>query len=150
MEAFVYRDSVGTVHRFWLDYREERGPNGVRSWIFDIWRVSQLVCGESPYHARFDEVDGDTVQSAMLDNNGNQWAMRIGLSEAIFDEAHRRLGRRIVASRKWVEGAGEWRTPQADRMWKRFEKAGLAKYARQAGRYVYISPRATPSAENLK
>lgn len=142
LEAFSYEDDNGGKHDFWLDF-EPSVLNSPPCWYLSVWPTPQVVLGTSPYQARFDLLAPDTIQSSSLENNGNAWAKGVGLSEAVFEEVSRRVGKKIVSSRPWVAGAGEWRTPKAERMWKRFERDGRARYDDSSRRFHYI-PREQP------
>lgn len=137
MEQFQYTDTNGESHQFWLDCGVSQ-LLGRQCWDFDVWPTPEPTLGSAPYQARFESLDEATVQSTSVSNNDNDWAKRIQLSEAVFNEAKRIIGRRIVSSRDFVPGEGEWRTTLATRMWQRFKRNGLARYNASEGRFEFL------------
>src|SRR5258708_4118664 len=95
---FEYRDSSGVPRRFFL--QEERGSSdGSPTIAISIWQNPSIVIGTSSYHARFKYLDGTTVSVDWVGNNENEWAKRIGLSEAVFTYVARHYAVTIVSSR---------------------------------------------------
>lgn len=125
MEDLKYIDSHNVAHHFFLVCEEDM-EDGRPSWHLSVWPTPEQRLGTAPYFARFDQLEDGRLQSAVLDNNGNGWARGVELSEAVFGYVAQRTGKTIISSRPFVAGGGEWRTPAADSMWRRFLRTGHA------------------------
>ena len=130
-------DADGAQHTFFYEVNVEL--NHPRKWHFHVWRTDPPRTQEDCYQATFEELDDSTVQSTLLHNFG-QWGRRKGISESLFDEAFRSLGRQIVSSRRWVDGTAERQSDLARRMWERFVANGRARFDAERQRYVYLPP----------
>ena len=100
-----------------------------------LYRVQDPASADF-YEGRFCALGVDRVQSVMLDAHTLRGQ---GVSEALFEVVVADLRRTLVSSRK--EGTGEedeWRSADAEKMWKRFVAKGLAKYDQAEGRYVFV------------
>jgi hypothetical protein len=139
MEPFNFVGTDGRRYVFWLECGEDY-LYGRRAWYFEIWPAEVHKPEDFPYEARFELLDDGRLQSSMLDNHGLTWALRIGLSEALFEEVGRRTKCRIVSSRKSGEDQPEYRTILAEKMWKRFQCSGRASYSKIENRYEFIPP----------
>ena len=85
-------DPHGAQHTFFYDVEVEEDSR--RKWHFRVWRTDPPRPQEDCYQASFEELDDSTVQSTTLHNFG-KWGRRKGISESLFEEASRNLGRTI-------------------------------------------------------
>jgi hypothetical protein len=92
------------------------------------------------YEAKLTELDTRTVYTEVVDNHSAPWAIKKGISEALFAVMAGILDRRIVSSQREILETAERQSGLAIMMWNRFVRKGLAEYNQASGRYVYLGP----------
>lgn len=130
LERLTTTDREGGPHQFWCSVRES--PN---EWCVWVWASRDIR--QEHYFARFVALGDDFLQTDALENHEQRWALRKGISEAVFALIHERSGRPIISSRSWREGEGEWRTDLATAMWRRFVREGMAAPLLGLDRFVF-------------
>lgn len=133
---FEYCDLAGVNRTFYVHAELD---NRTEPWALEIniWPTPEVVLGTAPFYARFEALDSSTLRIDMIDNNGNEWAKRVSLSEAVLTHVAVEYGKTVVSSRRFVGGAGEFQTPLADAMWSRLVLNAMAQRDDNAGRYVF-------------
>lgn len=127
-------DEHGVQYRFFILIRSESG-GGVTVRVYE--NPTPRFADEF-YEAGFVPLGDDCLQVDMLDNHKQEWAMRKGISEAVFREVHRATGATLVSSRPCVESSSERQTEAAKRMWRRFVAAGRAVRLEEEDRWQYV------------
>lgn len=131
-------DPAGKEHVFWLQVEDPEVSDQPQCWTFRVWRTNTPGPSDDFYEAKFTSLNEDTVFSEYLGNHGHSWAIKKGISEALFEAASAYLTLAIVSSRQSVANSAEWQTSHARNMWNRIVLQGRASFEEDAERYRYI------------
>jgi len=97
------------------------------------------------------EIDRNSAVSIEIFADSDEYR-QLGLPEALMRELALRSGRQISSSSN-REAAhllrGEYRTPDADKVWRRLNRSGEATYHANVDRYVLLPIEAAPDKEVL-
>ncbi len=127
----------GESRTFWYDVVEETTPGG-SVWHFRVHRRNPPDYNKDDWFVLgVIEFDEGSVRVDMIENRGKEWYRAKGISEAIIIEASRVLGRRVVSSSNKVKVAdNEYRTLDAEKVWRRLAAKGQAVYCSTTDRYL--------------
>ena len=82
--------------------------------------------------------EGD-LRVTMMRHGSRPWYARMGILDAAIPAAAALFGSKIVSSSNTHrKDEAEYRTVAAEKVWKRLEKAGLARYDRHQDRYYLL------------
>jgi len=124
--------SDGNTHRFFWSCEESAAWESPRNWTFRVSRRSSFARGEEVCEYKLTELADGLVFTDVLENHDLEWAIGVGLSEAIFELMYAELGCTIVSSLR------ENQSHRAVVMWERFREKGMARVDTSIGRYVFI------------
>jgi hypothetical protein len=99
------------------------------------------------FEATFLVVGGGWIQSIGLWNHCGEEFSAKGIPEALFALVFKDSGLRLRSSRR-DDGELGFRTVDADRVWCRLMRAGLAEYDEAQDRFVYLSDQTTAAPGN--
>jgi hypothetical protein len=122
----------GSTHKFFWSCEESEEWESPRDWTFRVSRKNIFTLGEDICEYKLKELPDGTVCTEVLENYDLEWAIGVGLSEAIFEIMYTEVGRTIVSSLR------EDQSDRAVSMWERFKEKGLARYDAILARYVFI------------
>ena len=130
LEPITTKSADGQTHTFWCSV--DGSPDG--EWQVAVFKLDRIE-GDF-WYGHFVPHGRDQLRCQSVNNQGEVWALRKGISEAVFALVHQRSGKAIVSSRQDVPGTTEYRTIHATRMWERFAWKGLARYDAATARYI--------------
>ncbi len=94
--------------------------------------------GDDWFELHLTPFDERSLRITMIENKRKDWYRAKGISDAIIPEAARVLQKRIVSSSNRVRvKENEYRTEDAEKVWRRLVAKGLATYCDSSDRYIY-------------
>jgi hypothetical protein len=127
--------SDGTAHTFW--YSVSRPTLGDKRLTIRVARTNPPLVDEDWFEFTFVPVDQTRWRIDMIDRRDQLWARRKGIIRAALTMAARECSATIVSSRAGVDGQAEYRTIEAEAMWRGLQSARLAYYDDGERRWVF-------------
>jgi len=106
-------------------------------WVVKVFSNQQPVDGESEVVVELTDAGGNVLQVTNMQHGGNEGLRRRGIVQQVIVHFER-LGHRLQSStnsgKELVDG--EFRSPDADRVWKKLVGRNLADYDEAEHRYI--------------
>lgn len=91
MEFLTYTDPSGARRRFIVHYIARKDAVEVY-----VWRSVKDILTFTQYFANFVREDDRAMHCGTIDDNGHEWTMNVGLTEAVCELVHRKTGCTIL------------------------------------------------------
>jgi hypothetical protein len=145
MEKLICKDKNGRKHTYIVNYEFAEDTFGYnderRLWRFCVFtqgNYSNGECFELTLQEK-QENDENILQVTNITHNDNDYYKGKGIPESLFKLVSKLLKKKIVSSQSFKEGAGEFRTEAANKMWDRLVSKDLATYNKEKDRYEWKS-----------
>lgn len=119
------RDGTMTM---WLYDVTATGALGLRKWLVRAWPQDGAAPddGGEFYEVSLEEADAESVRVEVISNHLPAPHRGRGVAPALYPVLARRLGRRLLSSRREARDGSEWRSARATSIWRRLVELGEA------------------------
>ncbi len=131
------RDGEERIFKYHLKESEE---NGQKKWIFMV--VPENMQFNEWFELSVLDLNGNEGKVVMMNHHKRPEYIAMGIPERLIEEANIQLDLTIKSSSNKL-GVGEYRTPNAEKVWERLVERDLAEYNDETDEYTYI-----PSLKN--
>lgn len=132
-------DKDGVDNKFVYNIEETRDDLGRQKWVFRV--VPPEDTAADWFEFAVVKIDKERGKIFSMDNNGEGRYKAKGIPDKMLNEAAYKLDLDIISSTNNPNFKllyGEQRTPDADKVWKRQAKNGIAEYDERTDMYTYV------------
>ena len=125
INPFVCLGSQGATNNFALEYRVEDFPR--RAWRFYVTSLQDKSINDF-FELVLEELESGAARVVMIDNHQVPQYQRKGIAGALLKFARNEIDRVIESSPSQGDTYDVRRTPEADQVWQRLVREGVAIY----------------------
>jgi hypothetical protein len=122
--ALICTGADGVQRTFEYEYEKDQFQ---QAWHFRVYTSPPPQTGQF-FECNVEAVDAKTVRVVAIAHHGASAYRAMGIPDELLPEIAAVLGRRVVSSSNLNAQAGEWRTPDAGKVWNRLRSKGRADY----------------------
>ena len=133
-------DKNGGIHHFiYAPPEEDRhfGANPDQASAVFIYRIKTAIADEHSFEFSVQDISRDSFRVVMMENHLRKEYTSKGIPEAMIILLARTCGKTVTSSSN-LNGAEEFRTCPASKIWDRLVAKGLARYSTEEDRYYAI------------